>query len=127
MKLCKVLNVIQFINWLLCCFGIIYLIFVDDNPRWFLALGIGVLIQLCLLATNWILGIKANSKWALYNIVLLLLILFFELDNHDVIRTKLFTGESGFAMIYLFVILINGLFLFSIRYIMMEYRIVKAL
>lgn len=87
-----------------------------------MTLMIGITVQLILSITNWFFGIKANSKWILYNALLLVLIVWFYLESLSVIRTNLFNGELGFLTTYLLILLTCGLFLFSIGKIIAEYK-----
>jgi hypothetical protein len=126
MKFCKALNKIQFINWFIVCALIFYFIFVTGTNPWYLTLKIGLSIQLILLATNWVLGIKSNSRWAIYDLVLALMIVFTELENYNLFRTDIFKGEGGFAMTYLFIFIVNIGFLISIRQIIYEFKTITA-
>lgn len=121
-KVSKFISLFQFVNWSLCCFLIVYFIFILNSPSWLMTLMIGITVQLILSITNWFFGIKANSKWILYNALLLVLIVWFYLESLSVIRTNLFNGELGFLTTYLLILLTCGLFLFSIGKIIAEYK-----
>lgn len=105
---------------------IFYAIFLNGGNNWVLALEIGLLIQLILLTVNWGLGVKTNAKWAAYDLVIILIITFVELTSRNIIETRVFHGEGGFAMTYLFIFVVNLSFLFSIRQIRAEYKIVRG-
>ena len=122
----RIINITQFINWLAVCSLIFYAIFLNGGNNWVLALEIGLIIQLILLSVNWRLGVKTNAKWAAYDLVIILIITFLELDGRNIIETRLFHGEGGFAMAYLFIFVVNLSFLLSIRQIRAEYKIVRG-
>lgn len=122
MKVSKVINLFQFVNWSLCCLLIVYFIFIVSSPSWLMILMIGVAVQLLLSITNWFRGNKVNSKWILYNALLLVLVVWFDLASRSVIPTDLFNGEAGFITFYLLMLLTNGLFFISIRNIITEYK-----
>ena len=103
-----------------------YAIFLNGENNWVLALEIALVVQLILLSVNWRLGVRTNAKWAAYDLVIILIITFLELTGRDIIVASLFDGEDGFAMMYLFIFIVNLGFLFSIRHIRTEYRIVRG-
>lgn len=122
MKINKIINTIQFINWAVTCSLILYFIFVSGTNKWFITLEIGLAIQFGLLICNWILGVRINAKWAVYDLVLALLISFVELENYGLITTKFFRGEAGYATIYLFILVVALGFLLSFRQIRNEFK-----
>jgi hypothetical protein len=105
---------------------ILYFIFVSGTNKWVIALEYGLAIQLVLLICNWTLGVRTNAKWAAYDIVLGLLISLVELENYGLITTKIFHGETGYAMTYLFILVVNLGFLLSFRQIRNEFKTIRG-
>jgi hypothetical protein len=102
----RLIGWLQLVSWITVLTLIGYLILFRNSPEWYYFIKIGIGIQLYLLLLTSLLKRKLNIRWLIFNLILFCFIGFNELEINNIVDLKTFKGEDGYAMTYLFFVVI---------------------